>query len=85
MLFSRWLLTRLEVEAVLFDVFADPLALHLAAETTESLFEGLVVSDGDGDQGWLRTGWRSLDENGLPYEGGGVPPNSMSPNNAPAR
>jgi len=46
------LLTRLEVEAVLLDVLADAFALHLAAEAAEGLLEGLVVADGDDDQGY---------------------------------
>ena len=48
------LLTRLEVEAVLLDVLADALALHLPAETAHGLIKRLVLTDSDEDQGRLR-------------------------------
>jgi hypothetical protein len=45
------LLARLEVEAVLLDVLADPLPLDLPAEATQGLLERLVLTHGDQDQG----------------------------------
>ena len=45
------LFTRLQVEAVLFDVLANSFALHLAAKTAKSFLKGLIVADSNENQG----------------------------------
>jgi hypothetical protein len=41
----------LKIETILFDVLADTLTFHFAAETAKGLFEGLIVAYGDENQG----------------------------------
>ncbi len=41
----------LQVKAVLFNILADALTFHFAAETAKGLFEGLIVAYGDENQG----------------------------------
>lgn len=45
-LLEATLLTGLQIEAVLLDVFADTFTLYLAAKATESLLKWFIVSDG---------------------------------------
>ena len=51
-LFSQPLLqtasfSRLQVEAVFLDVFADSFSFHFATKTTQGFFEGFVVAHSD--------------------------------------
>ena len=50
------LLTRLQVEAVLFDVLADAFALDLPTKPTKGLLKRFILSNGDQNQGVLQWG-----------------------------